>query len=211
MKLLKAIFVIFILYCAMEATAQTDKKMNQLDMKGARHGMWLVSVDSRMGEPGYMEFGNYDHGRKLGAWYKLDDEGDLTSVENFKNNTLDGEVKYFDKGRLTVSGNYKGLNPDYAYDTFVVVHPVTGAEELRSIATDRGSLRHGMWRYYDSQTGRLVREEDYQVDEMVYSKEFAMTKADSLYYQKRTLALPHNRKTHYYEPPSAKKTNYSGY
>jgi hypothetical protein len=213
MRLFKAIFVIFILYCAMQATAQIqgDKKMNQLDSKGARNGMWFVSIEPRMGEPGYTEFGNYQHGRKTGAWYKLDGEGDLMAMENFKNNTLDGEVKYFDKGHLTTIGHYRGLNPEYTYDTFIVVHPITGAEELKAVSTERGSLRHGMWRYYDSETGRLIREEDYQVDEMIYSKEFALTKSDSLYYQKRTLSLPHNKKTHYYEPPATKKTSYSGY
>jgi hypothetical protein len=59
------------------------------------------------------------------------------------------------------------------------------------VRTDRGSLRHGLWRFYDEQTGHLVREVEYQVDSVVYQKAFLLTKDDSTYYQRHVQRMPH--------------------
>lgn len=175
------------------AQAPGTEKLNQRDAKGRQHGPWYSLQPARMGEPSFSEFGSYDHGRKTGVWYRFDGESQLVSVEHYRNNVLDGEVKYFEAGQLTCIGHYRGLNPSQEYDTIIVTHPITGLEQLVPVRSDRGSLRHGLWRYYDAQTGRLIREEEYQVDDLVYQKSFALTKDDSLYYRKRSDALPHNR------------------
>jgi antitoxin component YwqK of YwqJK toxin-antitoxin module len=156
--------------------------------------MWIVSQPAAMGEGGFTEFGKFDHGFKYGPWYKIDEQGDLTAMETFRNNVLDGEVKYFIKGRLSAVGYYKGLNPETEYDTIMVEDPVTGQQILRAVHNERNTVRHGPWRFYDVETGRLVREEEYQVDSLINSKEFPMSKADSLYYQKRESQMPHNKK-----------------
>lgn len=197
------------------ASAQTQdatkqQPLNQLDARGQRNGLWWLSRPERMGEPAYTEFGTYDHGDKIGPWYKMDGEGDVTAIENFKGNVLNGEAKYFEQGHLYCTGTFRGLNPQYAYDTIVVTDPVSGAESLVSVPSAKGTVRHGMWRYYDPQTGRLIREEEYQVDELIYKKEFGLTKADSLYYQQRIQALPHNTGTKY-EPPATRKHSYTNY
>ena len=46
-------------------------------------------------------------------------------------------------------------------------------------------MRHGLWKFYDPQTGKLLKEEEYQVDELVYSHRFNLTKADSLASQQK--------------------------
>lgn len=166
---------------------------NQVDANGKRTGKWWITYNARMDEGAYSEFGHYDRGRKYGQWYKIDDNENLMSIETYNNDVLDGEVKYFDRGQLSCIGHYRGLNPKYEYDTIVITDPVTGAETLRAIPSDRGTMRHGMWRYYDPETGRLVKEEEYQVDDLIYEKEFLLTKDDSLYYDKRILNLPHNK------------------
>jgi antitoxin component YwqK of YwqJK toxin-antitoxin module len=174
--------------------------INQVDERGRKNGMWYFHTAARMGEVGTSEFGHYDHGRKIGNWYKVDGDGELISVEMYKNNVLDGEVKYYDKGLLSCVGHYRGLNPSQEYDSIIVVDPTTNEQLMRVIPTDRGTLRHGTWKYYEPVTGRLLKEEDYQVDELVYSKEYMMTKTDSLNYQKQVQNLPHNKKEHY-KPP----------
>jgi len=201
------------LYIAMDATAQQGKtvqkeksSINQVDSKGNRIGTWWKRMPERMGEPAYSEVGNYDHGRKIGVWYKMDGEGDMMSIENFKNNVLDGEVKYYDRGHLTCIGHYRGLNPDHAYDTIMVTDPVTGSEFLKQISTDRGTLRHGTWRYYDPMTGRLIREEDYQVDDLLYRKDYAEAPRDSTYYKQREQFLLHNNNPN--NKPSGKRFSY---
>ncbi|HXS35369.1 MAG TPA: hypothetical protein VN721_01610 [Flavipsychrobacter sp.] len=210
MKLFKTILLFALLYLGIDAAAQTavssnnNPVLNKTDINGKKNGLWLISQQALRGEPAYSEFGNYAHGNKIGKWYKMDDEGELVAIENYKYNVLDGEVKYFDKGQLTIIGHYRSLNPAYPYDTIVVTDPVSGLERLAYAPTDKGTLRHGIWRYYDPQTGRLVKEQEYQVDSLIYEKEFTLSKTDSLYYEKRNKSLPH-LKSEPYTPPKSKQ------
>lgn len=169
--------------------------VNEKDAQGRPNGLWVLSEPAAMGEPATTEFGKYEHGLKYGPWYTLDIEGELMSMETFRNNVLDGEAKYFTKGRLSAIGYYKGLNPEREYDTILVEDPVTGAQILRPVHNERNTVRHGPWQFYDSETGRLVKEEEYQADSLIYSKNFPMSKADSVLYKKREAKMPHNRNT----------------
>lgn len=216
MTLLKPILSTLLLAAALSVSAQTVKPspslpsgdVNKKDSKGKPDGMWVLSAPPRMGEPGFTEFGLYDHGHKAGVWYKMDGAGQLTSSETFRNNVLDGEAKYYENGRLTCIGYYRGLNPKYPFDTFYVTDPETHKEIRRIIPTERSSLKHGTWRFYDADNGRLMREEDYQIDELVYHKDYPYTKEDSLKYAKRATQLPHNKKKTY-TPPVTKQVSYN--
>ncbi len=191
-------------------SAQPETKappLNQRDKQGQKQGMWYVQQPERMGEDAYTEFGSFATGRKAGLWYHINNVGEITSIEQYRNNVLDGEVKYFEQGRLTCIGHYRGLNPDQPYDTIYVEHPITGVEKLTIIPTDRGTLRHGTWRYYDVVTGRLIREEEYQIDELLSRQEFKIADADSAYYELRNKRLPHNTGT-IYKPPRKKRVHY---
>lgn len=215
MRFLAYILSAGLLAMSFAVQAQTDNMeqsrppVNKYDERGKRHGMWVSSQGERMGEEPYTEFGNYDHGSKLGPWYKLDEDGELLAMETYKNDVKDGEAKYFERGHLIATGQYRGLNPARERDTFMVEDPITGAQSLRSISTERGTMRHGKWRFYNASTGRLEKEEEYQVDEMIYHKDFPMSKEDSVYYQKREAAMPHNQKTNYYKPPGGKQMKYT--
>ncbi|HRO42418.1 MAG TPA: hypothetical protein PL009_06260 [Flavipsychrobacter sp.] len=185
--------------------------LNKLDGRGKKHGIWLTTKEPGMGEPGINEFGNYQHGYKLGIWYKIDHAGELVAIESFRNNVLDGEVKYYDRGRLYCIGHYRGLNPKNAYDTIVITHPITQEEEYKVIATDQGSLRHGSWKYFDPGNGRLIKEEEYQVDELIFKKDYEVSAAaDSIYHKKHEAAMPHNQRKRVL-PPTGKKVSYSEY
>lgn len=184
------------------ATAQQmpDKKnpktkINQKDSKGRKQGTWVNNMPQLKGEPAYSEFGSYHDGLKSGLWYKMNIGGDLFAIENYTKDVLDGEVKYFTKGQITCIGLYRGLNPDVEVDTIVVVEPVTGEQILVAVQADRGTVRHGTWRFFDEMTGRMTKIEEYQIDSMIYEEYFVMSKADSLYYEKRNKNLPHLKKT----------------
>ena len=167
--------------------------INKTDAGGKKHGVWLFSYGERMGEPSISEFGNYDHGVKMGKWYKIDNEGELVSVETFKNDVLDGEAKYYDQGKLSVSGTYRGMKPDHDYDTVVIVDPISQRETLKAVATEKGTVRHGLWKYYEPRTGKIVKEEDYQMDQMLHQRRFDLTKEDSLRTQQQIKNLPHSK------------------
>lgn len=177
--------------------------VNQRDKHGKKHGLWWEQFPARLGEGAYTAFGSYDQGLKIGPWYRINEVGDLVAIEHFRFDVLHGEVKYFEQGTLTCIGRYLGLNTSQSHDTVLVVHPVTGVEKLVALPSERGSVRHGLWRYYDPQNGRLIREEDYQADELLYSKSFQLTPADSAYYRAREKNMPHNRADHY-KPPKGK-------
>lgn len=174
--------------------------INRLDRYGRKQGVWLNEYPERMGEDPYVEFGSYSGDEKVGTWYKMDQHGGVTAIEQFAHNVLNGEVKYFDQGMLAVTGYYRGLNPAYAFDTLVVADAETGEEKLVTVSTDRRTVKDGTWRYYDPATGRLIREEVYQVDELLSQRSFGLSTQDSLYYSRRNAILPHNLHHNNYTP-----------
>lgn len=211
MKLFKYILLQAMLCGALGAVAQVQmpsrSNVNRADADGRPHGMWMVSEDERMGEDAYIAFGNFDHGRKTGPWYKLTNDRQLLAMENYRDNLLDGEVKYYENGRMTCLGHYRSIDHTSGIDSVVVTNPVTGTESLRAVPKDKSTMRHGIWRFYDADNGRLLREEDYQADEMVFFKDFPMSKEDSLYYTKRNEKMPHKKGSHY-KPPASKQMSY---
>jgi hypothetical protein len=219
MKIFGTIFFAAFLLCSVmkaqekeQASLPSEKThINQYDEKGKKQGLWLNTTAARMGEPGTNEFGNYDHGKKYGIWYKIDDQGDLVSIETFRNNVLDGEVKYYNMGRLYCIGHYRGLTPTQKYDTIMVMHPITHEEAYKVISTENGTMRHGTWQYFNPQSGQLVREEEYQVDELVYKKDYEVSAArDSAYMKQHIEALPHNQGK-IASPPPGKRFSYTNY
>lgn len=191
---------------------QSEKMpINQKDDKGQRQGNWYINIPERMDEQSYSLFGSYSHGKKQGPWYKIDSQGELMAIENFRNDVLDGEVKYFDRGALYCIGHYRGLNPLNRLDTFVVMDPVTHEEHYVTIATEKGSTAHGTWLYYNPLNGHLLREEEYQVDRLVYKKEYEVSaEDDKANMKKHEQAMPHVKGVKY-KPPTAKQQSYLDY
>lgn len=200
--------VIFFLF-ALKVQAQ-ETKYNQKDEKGRPHGQWIVSTPARMGEDAYVEWGTYEHGQKWGVWYRFDNSERVVAIERFKNGVLDGEAQYFENGALECTGHYRGLSSRYAFDTIYVVDPVTDVETRRILPTERGTVKHGLWRYYDPRSGRLIREMDFQLGEVIASQEFSIAPVDSAWYKAREQSLPHNQK-HIYKPPKSKQQHYTDF
>jgi len=189
---------------------ERDEKVNLYDEQGKKHGTWVTSTGPQKGEPAFSEFGRFEHGKKLGPWYKITREGELIAIEHFKNDLLDGEVKYYDRGKLYCSGHYHGLNPVQEFDTIVVIHPETYLESYRVVASDKGTVKHGTWKYFDPATGHTLREEEYQVDELVFRKDFGPAPADSAFIKKREMSLPHKKGKKAAAPPG-KAVSYTKY
>lgn len=181
---------------------------NLQDDHGRPQGQWIIKYPEGMGEDPYSEWGSFDHGKKVGAWYRFDRDGQVTAIEHFRLGQRDGESKYFERGVLVCVGNFRGLNARYAYDTITVVDPVTDAETQRILPTESGSVKHGIWRYYDNETGRLSRELEYLLGDIIYKHDFAIATVDSSYYKKQESKMQMNQK-HYYKPPRDKQYNYN--
>lgn len=210
MRLGSFLFIIAFILAGYYATAQSeqlpkaDAPLNKLDAEGKRNGTWWVSNPARKGEAASAMFGNYDHGTKYGKWYTIDTEGDISAVEMYKNDYLDGEVKYYTKGMLYCTGWYKLFNSGMEGDSIVVVHPETHDEKLVALKAETYSARHGTWRFFDEATGKLLREEEYQADELIFKKNI-VSPQDSTAYKKHELAMPHNKGK--YKKQDAKNIN----
>lgn len=209
-NMIRILFFSFLVSCCLPAVAQEATPLNQVDAKGKQQGQWLIRQPARMGEEAYSEWGSYDHGIRTGVWYKFDGEGEVSAIERYRLGMLDGEAKYFERGRLVCVGHYRGLNPGYAYDTIYVADPVTDVEHKVIVSTDRGTVKHGLWQYYDETTGRLIREIDYQIDEVLARQDFSIAAADSAWYRKRESMTPVYPK-HYYKPPRDKQFRYTNF
>lgn len=194
-------FLFLVFFCNLNVAAQEKTEINKRDEMGKQHGLWSTFSEAAKSEPATSTFGYYNHGEKHGTWYTSDQTGNLKSIENFKQNVRDGEVKYFENGQLTCVGHYRGLNPKVELDTVHITDPITGIESWVNVPTERGSVRHGRWRFYDELSGRLLKEEHYQIDELIYKQDFSISAADSLHYQKRNAMLPHKANT---LPPASK-------
>lgn len=149
--------------------------INQFNAAGLRVGWWYFHQPARMGEQAYSEFGAYTAGRRYGPWYTMNGLGLIVAIENYRKDVIDGEAKYFEEGRLSAIGHFRGLNPDTKYDTVDVVEPVTGEISQVVIPSERGSLKHGNWRFYDPASGQLLREEEWQVGNLLSQRSYAQT------------------------------------
>lgn len=187
---------------AQKINIERRAEVNRYDDQKRKHGWWVYEAEARMGEPSYKRFGVYAHGVKTGPWYKMNDESGLIAVENYRYGALDGESKYYTRGKHTVTGHYKALNPSYPIDTIIVEDPVSGAQQLVPVKSDVGTVRHGLWKYYHELTGELIRIEEYQVDELIYAKDIHKDNTDSLRNVQR-INETINAKEHY-RPPSGR-------
>lgn len=155
--------------------------INAITQKGLKHGMWVIHVDEVRGEPGFEEEGIFKNGVKEGTWRKYNLGGDLIGVESLKNGGKHGLQQYFTYlGDLVREENWKGYDPESPYDTIAVYG--TGSNEIidyRIVKAEQYSVKNGEWRYYDPNTGRLVKKEQWERNNLVLpespKKEVAVT------------------------------------
>lgn len=189
-----------------DSLAVPPSKLNQTDKKGRRQGLWYIDQKEVRGQDAYIAFGEYVDDKKQGLWYRMDHLGRLIYIRNFADGVLDGTSQYYQNGNLVCVGNYRGLNPKYKLDSIWVVNPVTGYDTMVRVPSEKGSVKHGIWRYYNPVTGQLVAEEKYQVDELLYRKEFKeQAPSDSLFFLQTPQHPPIDKKKAYHDIPERAK------
>lgn len=171
----------------------TGDTINRTNAKGVPYGIWNVYHESRFGNDSYFEVGEYQNGRQHGPWRTYTKGGTMTKETNYYNGFRNGEITFYERGQLVCRGNYKALRTDVAYDTILVENPTDNSLKEKIVPTSLGSVRHGFWTYYKPPFNKIIKIEEYQVDELVYSREYE-NEADSLAIQKRLDIFPHNSK-----------------
>lgn len=187
-----------------EAADAHHDNLNKTDHKGQKQGLWFYRHEARMGEPLTYEYGQYLNDKKEGVWTTLDAQQRLVANENYHLGVLDGTSQYYDAGRLTCIGNYRGLDQSKEFETIAVTDPDTYKDTMVTVRTDIGSTKHGMWRYYDAVTGQMTREQEFQVDYLIFEKTYRNILAtDSASNVKRVNSYISDKKN-YYKPPAGK-------
>jgi hypothetical protein len=142
--------------------------LNCTDIKGNRQGKWFVHVDPIRLQQGYEEEGYYVDGKKEGTWRQYTLAGDLKAVENYRFGLKDGLNEYYNiQAGLIRQERWKAIDPKNPYDTIDVqdVNDPTKYEKVR-IKLEGTTLRHGTWKYYDENTGALVKTEEWYLNKI---------------------------------------------
>lgn len=142
--------------------------LNRIDMKDRKQGPWVHRYETVRGEPGYEEEGWYKNNRKEGEWKLFSLSGDLVGVENYKWGLKDGLCKYYSMhGDLRLEQSWRALNPDKEYDT-IEVEDLDKLDTYRQVVikNEGAAIRHGVWKYYDPQTGSIMRTETYTLGKL---------------------------------------------
>ena len=143
--------------------------INAISQDGKKHGKWVVHVDEIRGEPGYEEEGIYKNGEKNGYWRRYNLQGDLIAVEHYILGGKDGLQQYFTYlGDLEREENWRGYNPDDPYDTVAIYG--TGSNEIvdyKIVKAEPYSVKQGEWRYFDPGSGRLIKTEQWDRNNLV--------------------------------------------
>jgi hypothetical protein len=164
------IIVVFQFFCAnafaqyktYELTADRDT-INAIDKKDLKQGKWVIHVGSLRGEPGYEDEGIFKNDKKEGVWKRYNLNGDLIAIENYRYGGKDGVQQYFTMmGDLGREESWRAYNPDAPYDTIPVYGQ--GNNEIltfKIVKAEQYSVKHGTWKFYDPNTGRLIKSETY--------------------------------------------------
>lgn len=142
--------------------------LNRIDQQGRKQGPWTHHYDNVRGEPGYEEEGWYTNDKKTGEWKLFSLMGDLVGIENYKWGMKDGACQYFTiHGQLRLEQNWKAFNPDKPYDTLEIEDPDKLNSYKTVIVQNVGAaVKHGVWKYYDAETGTLIRTETYTLGKL---------------------------------------------
>lgn len=141
------------------SVAAQQLKVNQRDAQQRKQGPWIEEVGEIRGEPGFTWEGTYKNGRKEGIWRKTSLAGNLIAEETYHNNVLDGYCRYFfPNGKLAEEGAYIATEIEGQRDTIMVIDPVTNVETPTEIIRKGNSVRNGVWKIFDEETGKMVKQ-----------------------------------------------------
>lgn len=193
---MKQAFFLYLLLQLMFTAGMAQVKSNQRDAQHRKQGYWVEVVGEVRGEPGYTWEGVYKNDRKEGVWKKTSAIGNLLAEETFKNNVLDGYCKYYyPNGKPSEEGAYIATEIDGQRDTIMIIDPVTNVETPTEIVRKGNSVRNGVWKLYDEETGKMVKEYYKRGDTVTAEDLGDSTTVEPAPVKKAPLQLPHEHNT----------------
>jgi antitoxin component YwqK of YwqJK toxin-antitoxin module len=143
--------------------------LNRVDMQSRKQGPWVVQMPELRGERGYEEEGYFVNDKKEGRWVRYSMQGDKLAVENYRWGQKDGRCEYYNNVEdLVRVESWRAIDPKSPYDTIPVTDPKNPHKILRFeiVKVESPSVKHGFWRYYDPNTGRIEKTEQWVLDRL---------------------------------------------
>lgn len=167
----------FLLFCSLGASAQWKNfvigvkgdTLNRVDLQGRKQGPWVLQVPEVRGESGYEEDGYFVNDKKEGRWVRYSLQGDKLAVENYRWGQKDGRCQYYNNMEdLVREESWRAIDPKNPYDTIPVTDPANPNKIIRFevVKVESPSVKHGFWRYYDPNTGRVEKTEQWVLDKL---------------------------------------------
>ncbi len=150
-------------YKSFKLSANGDT-INRIDKKNSfKQGKWVLRTEELRGEPGFEEEGVYKNDMKEGIWRRYTLIGDPIGFETYLHGGKDGPQQYYSPlGELLREESWRGYNPDSPYDTIPIYG--TGSNEIldyKIVKAEQYSVKHGIWKYYEQVTGKLLKTEEW--------------------------------------------------
>lgn len=143
--------------------------INKIDKKGFKQGKYVLRTEELRGEPGFEEEGMYKNNTKEGIWRRYNLMGDPIGFETYLHGGKDGFQQYYSAlGELLREENWRGYNPDAPFDTIAIYG--TGSNEIvdyKIVKAEQYSIKQGIWRFYEPVTGRLLKTEEWDRNNIV--------------------------------------------
>jgi antitoxin component YwqK of YwqJK toxin-antitoxin module len=143
--------------------------INVVDKKGLKQGKWVIRTEALRGEDGFEDEGRFKDDLKEGIWRHYTLMGDPIGFETYLHGGKDGLQQYYTPfGELIREESWKGYNPDAPYDTIPIYG--TGSNEIlnyKIVKAVQYSVKQGTWRFYESFTGKLIRKEEWERNNLV--------------------------------------------
>jgi len=158
-------------YKSFKISANGDT-INRVDKNGFKQGKWVMHTDALRGEEGFEEEGMFKNDQKEGIFRRYTLAGDPIGFETWLHGGKDGPQQYYSPlGDLLREESWKGYNPDSPYDT-IPIYGVGNGEiiDYKIVKAVPYSVKQGTWKYYEGGTGRLIKSEEYFLNNLVEPK-----------------------------------------
>ncbi|MGE5518633.1 MAG: toxin-antitoxin system YwqK family antitoxin [Candidatus Dadabacteria bacterium] len=143
--------------------------LNRIDLNGLKQGPWVVHTDDLRGERGFDEQGYFWNDKKEGRWTRFSLDGDVIAKENYRWGQKDGRNEYFNyQGEPIREEFWRAIDPQNPYDTVKVFDVNDQTKVLKTIVVrvESATVKHGTWRYFDPQTGKIEKTEKWVMDKL---------------------------------------------
>jgi hypothetical protein len=115
-------------------------------------------------DPAYDEEGVFKNNLKEGIWRIYDGYGLLIAQENYKWGNKNGLQQYLAQGQLEHDENWRSVDPEKKFDTIDVPDVYDQYKiERKIIKIESYAVPFGKWKYYDPETGKVIKTEYYDV------------------------------------------------